>query len=538
MQFSTVLCVISTLVVGGTLVECGESGKVYAANETADAAPASSSAEHDVESYQGMGESPLHTHEEANAGAIASESGDSHPSPGVVEGAGGPLHLVNGSLPPFEEDIELRREDTTRQSLVASVSQQPPNLAKVASRVAAPLLAAFGQKSASHIAPRLDWAFVRDVLDDMKDFQTAGLGIGAHTGDQVADQARQKQSFYWMSPWRWWMFYVKLPDLEVKKYEEMKDAMRAFENSSEPVTRQVYAGSAELARALGIPPAALARGFTVKICHLSTTQPWKALTETFLRKTFLLPDWQFFVPLLAAARGTAVAATFQFFPRTRGSLRQLATQVPQKLNVVMVMAEMVAAVEALHRLGILHRSLSLDVFYVNREGHIQLGDFENATLDGVYRPISDMAKPVQEVYMRVLRRFNVAVLQTPAADVFCLGKAFESLADLTDLEGQERLLVEVAAARMTQAEAEKRLSLQEVMENKLFEGVDFGAVRARKNPSVYGSYALRETLTSTDGNASTWADDSDDESLYDPSPDGKSAYDTEWKTSSAEPTRS
>ncbi|PFH38075.1 rhoptry kinase family protein (incomplete catalytic triad) [Besnoitia besnoiti] len=399
-----------------------------------------------------------------------------------------------GASPSIVHDDFGMEEDpeSSAHSISTTVVPQSRSVVKSFARtVASPFLVAFGSYIASRGAPQVGWAFVREMLTDVEGLHPAGLANGGKEAseEEAKNQAKRNQSFYWMSLWRWWCFYVGLPELVEQDHQEVEALLPSVKSSSEPVMRNVQRGSAKLAEALGLPPSELARGFTVKVYRLSKLKPWIATTEIFLRKRLLPANYPFFVPLLAARRGAETGTTFQFFPLSRGSLRQVASASPEKLHAPMAMAEMVWAVEALHRLGLIHRALSLDVFYVSRDGHIQLGDFENACVDGVYRPISELPPGLHDGYPRLLRRFNFAVLQTKAVDVYSLGKIFKLLAELTDLAGVERMRLDLLVERMTAKNPELRITMREVRRDKFFEGVDFVAVRGRLNLKVYGRHA-------------------------------------------------
>ncbi|KEP65740.1 UNVERIFIED_CONTAM: rhoptry kinase family protein (incomplete catalytic triad) [Hammondia hammondi] len=509
MRFSAVLYMLSTCVV------CGASlGLTYDEVDTLVTAEAAGPAEQN-EPFRKLGDKLRSSSDKNETDRGTSESEDTQLSSSVSSRASGvPDKLTGVTSVPFEEDIVYSQADLTGHSV--STSQQSESLVKMAIRkVAAPLLEASDSPSTSPGVLDLGWSFVRSVWDDLKDLQLSNPSRDKQKeGDEAVDEPGKNESFSWMSLWKWWSFYVNLPELVETDYEEMKDVVRSLESSKEPVTRQVYMGSAKLAEDLRVPHALLTGGFTVKMCPGSRSKPWKALTEIFLRTRLLPANSPFFVPVVATARGKE-AATLQFFPPTRGSLRELATQVPEKLNVVLVMAEMVAAVEALHDLGILHGALSLDAFYVSREGHVQLSDFDSAIVDSVFRPISEMAEPVRDGYRAVSRKLNISLLHTKEADVFSLGKAFEALADLTDLENGDRIMLEVLVERMTQADSEKRPSLNDIAQDKLFDRVDFDSVRARTNPCVYSGRWRREKMSANDAatTASDVDEDSDDDDL-------------------------
>ncbi|KFH10763.1 Rhoptry kinase family protein [Toxoplasma gondii MAS] len=504
MRFSAVLYMLSTCAVCGASLGL-TSDEVDTVANTDAAGPAEQN-----DRFRKLGEKLRSSSDKNETDRATSESEDAHLWSSGSEGASGaPDELTSVTSMPFEEDIGYSQADLTGYS--ASTSQQSESWAKRAVRKgAAPFLEASESSSASPGVLGLGWSFVRSVWDDLKDLQSSNSSRDKQKeGDEAVNETGQNESFSWTSLWKWWSFYANLPELVETDYEEMKDVVRSMESSKEPVTRQVYMGSAKLAEDLRVPHALLTGGFTVKMCPGSRSKPWKALTEIFLRKKLLPPNSPFFVPLVATAKGKE-AATLQFFPPTRGSLRAIATQAPEKLNVVLVMAEMVAAVEALHGLGILHGALSLDAFYVSREGHVQLSDFDSAIVDNVFRPISEMAEPVRDGYRALSRKLNISLLHTKAADVFSLGKAFEALADLTDLENGDRLMLEVLVERMTQADSEKRPSLNDIARDKFFDRVDFDSVRARTNPCVYSCRWRREKMSAND--AATTASDADEDS--------------------------
>ncbi|KEP61802.1 UNVERIFIED_CONTAM: rhoptry kinase family protein ROP33 [Hammondia hammondi] len=185
---------------------------------------------------------------------------------------------------------------------------------------------------------------------------------------------------------------------------------------------------------------------------------------------------------------------FMAMPRTRGDIRDYVGNRSLPVDVKYAAAEMLYAVQKLHREGFLHRDIKLSNFFVGYDGHVLLADFDGVWPIGVPADTDKYLVYTQGYLAPEIDPHDQVILNTAKSDVYALGVCLKQLAKRYPKTADVDKLHDLSD-KMTEANPRIRITLEEAMGHSFFDGVDFETLEQLKHPAPFpGDFQNRATF--------------------------------------------
>ncbi|XP_026190602.1 serine/threonine-protein kinase PAK 4 [Cyclospora cayetanensis] len=306
-------------------------------------------------------------------------------------------------------------------------------------------------------------------------------------------------------PWSWTWYMMRMPRVDENVFPEFRlvaDGLegRAVGPPGAPVvipggalkegTRRrtflsiVKKPSQALADFLKLGPSERKKGFALKgRSYRPEYGREQAIWEAYVMQWHIPRNHPLFFSILTAFRSPRTGNIYLVLPRACCDLSQYYRDAPKSMDVQHAAAEMAYSLSRLHALGFLHRDIKPPNYFVSETGHIQLADFE------MLWPIS---LPCPQEEATHTRGFTAPELSIDSSyvpfsiktDVYALGVAFARLLshvrmyqDVPNQKAFVRLIV-----KMVQDDIEKRITLDEVLADVYFQGIDWEKIGRGEGP--------------------------------------------------------
>ncbi|KFG62100.1 rhoptry kinase family protein ROP33 [Toxoplasma gondii RUB] len=185
---------------------------------------------------------------------------------------------------------------------------------------------------------------------------------------------------------------------------------------------------------------------------------------------------------------------FMVMPRTRGDVRDYLCKRSLPVDVKYAAAEMLYAVQKLHREGFLHRDIKLTNFFVGYDGHVLLADFDGVWPIGVPADADKYLVYTRGYLAPEIDPHDQVILNTAKSDVYALGVCLKQLAKRYPKTADVDKLQDLSD-KMTEANPQRRFTLEEALGHSFFDGVDFETLEQLKHPAPFpGDFQNRATF--------------------------------------------
>ncbi|PHJ21690.1 rhoptry kinase family protein rop35 [Cystoisospora suis] len=207
----------------------------------------------------------------------------------------------------------------------------------------------------------------------------------------------------------------------------------------------------------------------------------RAVVEAEILRNKIPKDAKFIYPFLGIFRDMKDRITYIIYPKSEGSLLDLAQESPDDVNISIAAAEMVYALKTLHESGYVHRDIQLRNFLVDQKGHLGLWNFKHAVAKNtrvdheVYAFRKNASNQAPEVSHPEEGHESSRGVYTEKSDIYSLGVAFRELVATVggpDTNAATRYLTNLSDQMMAK-NPQDRPSLDTILQHGLFSHVDF-----------------------------------------------------------------
>ncbi|EPT31823.1 Rhoptry kinase family protein, truncated (incomplete catalytic triad) [Toxoplasma gondii ME49] len=297
-----------------------------------------------------------------------------------------------------------------------------------------------------------------------------------------------------MTFWSWMSYLKELPDIDESRNPILKRLLSgSFLRRDGSTTVNVRVPARELVRLLSLTPEQQREGVSAKVRLINLLDPKYSVYEPYLYREILPKRSPLLLPSLGEYRGAFL--TYIFHPLSKGLVGDMLETGRSHPDVQVLAANMVAALKSLHNLGLLHRSIELNSFSVLPDGTVVLGGLDTAAPIGTETRLW-VGFFGQETAPEIDRNFlaDLALTQgrhTVKSDVYSLGVAFRNLVQLLgngNLGPEDRgavrqdhlELLDKLSQKMIEEEPGNRPTIEEIMKDPLFEGLNFEDIEEGK----------------------------------------------------------
>lgn len=263
-----------------------------------------------------------------------------------------------------------------------------------------------------------------------------------------------------------------LPEIDESKFVEFEDILSMLSMEGARMIKMVPKVSEGLAEFLNLDEATKKHGIVIKVRGTQGVGVRKLVYEINAHMN-IVPKSPFFLPIIGGYRGSSKKAVYLLMPRARSDVAEFVKARPLEVDLCLAAAEMTYALHTLHESGFLHRDIKASNYFVGFDGHAMLADFEGV---GVLQQRALIVGTKGYIAPEITHSRD----HTTHTDVYALGKTFRKLVRYMRGIRIPRLgeLAELIK-KMTSPKPSERPSLDEVMKDTYFAGIDFSRLEAK-----------------------------------------------------------